>query len=252
MNAKLTAYRAFLAAKASIAPVLGFDCQLGEVNPILKPFQRVIVAWAVRGGRRAIFTAFGLGTSVENQEQADKRIPELLRCPAKVRFLSCEPFIGSASLSQYLGTEIQVLGPSGSIHYRRPPGYREDDVLLQAQRTEGYRLQPVGPSPIHWVICGGESGPNARPMHPDWVRSLRDQCLAAGVPFFFKQWGAWVTEDQSPEDAVLPSIRKLAWAHLDDCGDAVGDETCVYKVGKHKAGRLLDGRTWDEFPEVKG
>ena len=91
-----------------------------------------------------------IGTSVENQETADKRIPELLKIPAKVRFLSCEPLLGPVD-------------------------------LMDAQ---GYWVAPL----VDWVICGGESGPKARPMHPDWARSLRDQCRAADVPVFFKQW----------------------------------------------------------------
>lgn len=81
---------------------------------------------------------------------------------------------------------------------------------------------------IHWWIAGGESGPNARPMHPDWARSLRDQCVAAEVPFFFKQWGEWMPENCVPPKPEVRSIR----------------------VGKARAGRLLDGREWNEFPEV--
>jgi protein gp37 len=84
---------------------------------------------------------------------------------------------------------------------------------------------------LDWVVCGGESGPNARPMHPDWARSLRDQCQAAGVPFFFKQWGAW-----APFEARLS--RRLY-------------NNGMSMVGKKKAGRLLDGREWNEFPAVK-
>lgn len=97
---------------------------------------------------------------------------------------------------------------------------------------------------IGWVICGGETGPGARPMHPDWVRSLRDQCQAAGTPFFFKGWGEWVTENQSPEDIVLPGHSTIprGWK-----GRKYEDS--VYRVGKRRAGRLLDGREWNEFPE---
>lgn len=91
---------------------------------------------------------------------------------------------------------------------------------------------------LHLVIAGGESGPKARPMHPDWARAIRDQCAAAGVPFFFKQWGEWVTPDHLPDNMV-------------------GSETplCIHgedftRVGKKAAGRLLDGRTHDDMPEV--
>ena len=95
---------------------------------------------------------------------------------------------------------------------------------------------------IDWAIVGGESGPGARPMHPDWARSLRDQCQAAGVPFFFKQWGAWY-----PNDARHPGFAEM----YEDGGDArhclVGDMAFA-RVGKKRAGRLLDGRTWDKYP----
>lgn len=81
---------------------------------------------------------------------------------------------------------------------------------------------------LDWVICGGESGPNARPMHPAWACSIRDQCQAAGVPYFFKQWGEWA-----------PFF------------DENGDHWDVFRLGKRRAGRLLDGRTWDEMPEAR-
>jgi protein gp37 len=96
---------------------------------------------------------------------------------------------------------------------------------------------------VDWVIVGGESGPNARPMHPDWARSIRDQCLAAGVPFFFKQWGEHIPADKAhwSEDQVRNSFNptQKKSKHYD-----------FYRVGKKTAGRILDGRTWDEMPEV--
>lgn len=97
-----------------------------------------------------------LGVSVEDQRRANERIPLLLRTPAAVRWLSCEPLLGDV-------TVFSIDGPV-DIH----PGQQ---------------------SPLHWIVAGGESGPRARAMHPEWARSLRDQCAAAGVPFHFKQWG---------------------------------------------------------------
>ncbi|MBP6818293.1 MAG: phage Gp37/Gp68 family protein [Ferrovibrio sp.] len=114
-----------------------------------------------------------------------------------------------------------------------------------------------------WVICGGESGPGARPMHPDWARSLRDQCAAANVPFFFKQWGEWAPEvgavdgwsiDDDPETSRFP--------HRDWEGDHFGtpytrqwmddvDDDTVSRIGKKAAGRLLDGREHSDFPAVR-
>lgn len=93
---------------------------------------------------------------------------------------------------------------------------------------------------IGWVICGGESGPGARPMHPHWARELRDQCTAAGVAYHFKQWGEWCHSEQMPEDT---------WSWLDsriNLGQQPHPEP--HRVGKKRAGRLLDGREWSEYP----
>lgn len=120
-------------------------------------------------GDMTLFCAWGhrqppsnvwIGTTVENQEMADKRIPQLLEIPAKVRFLSCEPLLEALDLSAFIG---QCITPV--------------DVVQQ------YNFG------IHWVITGGESGPGFRPFNPDWARSLRDQCKTAGVPFHMKQMG---------------------------------------------------------------
>ncbi len=124
-----------------------------------------------------------LGTTVENQETAKLRIPEIAAIPAKVRFLSCEPLIGELKIRKWLPE-------------------------------------------IHWVIAGGESGPHARPSDPAWFRSLRDQCIAGGTAFHFKQWGNWAPE--APDDKKV-------------------DHKMV-RLSKKNAGRSLDGRTWDELP----
>lgn len=143
-----------------------------------------------------------LGTSVENQEQADKRIPELLKAPARIRFLSCEPLIGPVDINPYFGLQ---------------PGNRWADCLCdeidpvdRPCLTCEARQALGAESGIHWVIAGAESGHGARPMDLNWVRSLRDQCQGAGVPFFFKQ-------------AIL--------------------------AGKKTELPLLDGRRWAQFPE---
>lgn len=139
------------------------------------------------------------GVSVENQQAADERIPLLLQTPAAVRFLSCEPLLGP----------VDLLGVRFDSHTRM-------DVLSGRGVTtrSGVIAQSIPNAfceRIDWVIVGGESGPEARPMHPDWVRSIRDECEIAGVPFFFKQWGG---------------------------------------VNKGRAGRILDGRTYDELPDM--
>ena len=148
-----------------------------------------------------------VGTSVEDQATADDRIPHLLKVPARVRFLSCEPLLGPVDLCDYL----------------TPTGY-----------LDRYTPEPG----IEWVICGGESGPHARPMHPDWARGLRDQCQAAGVSYFFKQWGNWQPAVMSDKGYLAAKGQVWDWR----------DGWMSVNVGKHVAGRLLDGQTWSEFP----
>lgn len=156
-----------------------------------------------------------LGTSVENQKAADERIPLLLQTPAAVRFLSCEPLLGPVDLTNYLPYQYQATDEWGSF-------------------TDVYE-QPG----VDWIIVGGESGPGARPMHPDWVRSLRDQCQATGVSFFFKQWGEWlfVHPDRKSYEYSSPETK---------CANIDGMR--FYRVGKKKAGRQLDGQEWNQFP----
>jgi len=144
-----------------------------------------------------------IGTSVEDQQRADERIPHLLRIPARVRFLSCEPLLGPVKLTTII----------------------KDGIGRDALRVNDASMgEPE--RHVDWVICGGESGPGARPMRPDWARSLRDQCAAAGVAFFFKQWGEW------------------AWAYSND------GRPSMSRVGKKLAGRVLDGLTWQQFPAL--
>ncbi|TAJ79033.1 DUF5131 family protein, partial [bacterium] len=149
-----------------------------------------------------------LGVSVENQATADQRVPILLEMPAAVRFLSCEPLLGPIELLTWLEPQQEVDGD-----YR--PAYSQFDS-------------------IDWVICGGESGPKARSMHPDWARSLRDQCGQAGVPFFFKQWGEWAPKEQ--------------WFMVPADLHRFQDGQEMFRVGKFRAGRLLDEMEWDEMP----
>lgn len=157
-----------------------------------------------------------LGVSVENQKAADERIPYLLETPAAVRFLSCEPLLGPVDLTNYLPYSYQATDEWGAF-------------------TDVYD-QPG----VDWVIVGGESGPGARPMHPDWVRSIRDQCQEAGVPFFFKQWGSWFPLGQ----------KSNGWNGISKYRNDEWPFQPMYRIGKQLAGRLLDGREWNEMPEV--
>jgi len=179
-----------------------------------------------------------IGVSVENQQAADERIPILLATPAALRFVSCEPCLGPIDLSRYLGA-----GEPGEIGNGR----------LHNSPSECPTWYDWCNCVIDWVIVGGESGPGARPMHPDWVRSLRDQCREAGVPFFFKQWGEWFPRDQWEHnpDLILPdddvAYINGPYTHVFDGPDGLYP---VHRVGKKAAGRLLDGREWNEMPEV--
>ena len=159
-----------------------------------------------------------IGTTVENQEMADLRIPQLLHIPAKIRFLSCEP----------------LLGPVDLIAAACPPG-----IAMCAE----FGNDPL--RGIHWVIAGGESGPGASPMHPDWPRTLRDQCAAAAVPFLFKQWGEFKAEIRPGTAIELSSLgpgESVAW------GDGATNHTLYTKIGKKAAGRHLDGQLHTAFP----
>jgi protein gp37 len=117
-----------------------------------------------------------IGVSVENQEQADKRIPWLLQTPAARRFISVEPMLGGLVLEPYLW------GSAGDT-----AGYFDRDGRRRSGGAGGQTICPRPLNAFHSIICGCESGPKARPMHEDWARSLRDQCVAAGVPYFLKQ-----------------------------------------------------------------
>lgn len=197
-----------------------------------------------------------IGATITSQAEADRDIPKLLAVPARVRFLSMEPLLGPVSFRWASWV---------------------DRARMHSERGGKNHLD--GLQGIDWVIAGGESGPGARPMHPDWACSLRDQCNAAGVPFLFKQWGEWrpISQMSECEDRVLWRSRVIAkpqedQANLDDIyGRVCSTESTVmhldgtvhhllepnafppgamtmYRVGKKAAGRQLDGRTWDETP----
>jgi protein gp37 len=169
-----------------------------------------------------------LGVSVEDQQRADERIPLLLQTPAAVRFLSVEPLLGPVDL-----TTLRV--ECGTLKNGEPM-MGAMSCLHALEYVEWAPNSPTRPR-IDWVIVGGESGPGARPMHPDWARGVRDQCQAAGVPFFFKQWGEWAPEPDDC-DGKPCHYTNYTWPDME----------AVHRVGKKAAGRALDGRTWDEYP----
>ena len=176
------------------------------------------------------------GCTVENQEHM-WRLDELVEIPAEIRFLSCEPLLSALEFSNAS---------------RRPGAVK--------------RLGMKGLDGIHLVIVGGESGPNARPMHVDWARSIRDQCQAVGVAFFFKQFGEWAPATHEygieghvmPDDGMTDSDIRCSWIDWDgqlkvpSAHGLMQPVVAIARVGKKAAGRLLDGRTWDEMPAKGG
>ncbi|HDR9026900.1 TPA: phage Gp37/Gp68 family protein [Burkholderia vietnamiensis] len=185
-----------------------------------------------------------IGATIVNQAEADRDIPKLLAVPARVRFLSMEPLLGPVDLCT-----IDIDGHSEIYPLTGTTGCTDDDG------------NPAADMPaLDWVIVGGESGVDARPMHPDWARDLRDQCADAGVPFLFKQWGEWApgencggrptrTEQVADWFGGEWSFSTMTPGAHD--GLTYDDEPAVYRIGKKTAGRHLDGRTHDEFPEAR-
>jgi protein gp37 len=171
-----------------------------------------------------------LGVSAENQPTADDRIPILLNTPAAKRFVSLEPLLGPIVLTDR--DPIRLATGKDALPENR----------VYVSLLKGWGLGQYALPGLDWVITGGESGPNARPVHPEWVRSLRDQCLSAKVPFFFKQWGEW-----------HPMGEKMADGNT-NCMDKgenplkFREDGLMVKVGKAHAGRTIDGCIWDEIP----
>lgn len=188
-----------------------------------------------------------LGATICNQTEADRDVPKLLRVPTAVCFLSIEPMLGPIDVyggdpDPRLGGVVAGLGLSLEPYWEAgdPPG------------------SPPRPH-VDWIIAGGESGSNARPSHPDWFRSLRDQCAAADVPFLFKQWGEWrpPIEGEDYNTANGRSQRVPAFivapsgtVHCFENGEWTRCGEVMLRVGKKAAGRTLDGKTHNEFPEV--
>jgi protein gp37 len=179
-----------------------------------------------------------LGVSAERQQEADERIPELLATPAAIRFVSAEPLLGPIT-----------------FRWAKWDDWRDDNGRRRAvvDHLDGLRR-------LDWIIAGGESGANARPMNPAWVRSIRDQCAAAGTAFFFKQWGEYLggigddsgdgvwfeAASRHPDSRWLKNRDTFGWF---DPAEAPSGPMHL-KVGKKASGRLLDGVEYSEFPEL--
>jgi protein gp37 len=175
-----------------------------------------------------------LGTSAGTQKTADQNIPHLLKTPAAIRFVSAEPMLGPIQMEKFLRPGCGICPP-----------WEQPCRMACLHMDRG----------LDWVICGGESGTNARPMHPAWAKSLRDQCQNAGTAFFFKQWGEWAPDNFRDSGWA----RKAKWMSTDgtliDGGilevqqaECVKPVSLVVRHGKKAAGRMLDGREWNGVP----
>ena len=245
-----------------------------------------------------------IGASITSQAEADRDIPKLLAVPAAKRFLSMEPLLGPVDLGAWIGDEschvcrTRFYGDEMNL---RPGGVKTVDFEDQPEDEDDIRkvcpncqtINTCGEVDVvdeeemggglHWVIVGGESGPNARPMHPDWACSLRDQCQAAGVPFLFKQWGEWKPINQMEEaehgQLYVPKVKAKPHEDQGNLDDIYGRNCTVpftvvhldgsthditepmaflqgtgamqtFKVGKKAAGRLLDGVEHNGTPDL--
>lgn len=172
-----------------------------------------------------------LGVSAEDQRRADERVPDLLASPAAIRFVSAEPLLGPLHLAPYMHDSVCLAFDEGHCTCSDPREVHLD-----------------------WIIVGGESGPDARPMNPAWAQAIRDQCAAAGVPFFFKQWGEWSHSEQTPAPVPGPHFFDeygrpcgAGW-HFWSEGDR--GQNASIRVGKKAAGRLLDGVLHTGMPDA--
>ena len=199
----------------------------------------IIQSLTKRPGRMAYFANHVLGgkwpanvwagTSVESQKYAP-RLDVLARVPAKVRFVSYEPALGPVDFGPWLECPHLCLDECGWDNLERE--YHSVACATDAQ--------------LHWVIYGGESGPGARPMDPVWARSIRDQCIAAGTPQFFKQWGEWIPFGQLEVGPQMATFNQMS---LRETGERIYlDGEYIVRLGKKAAGAVLDGREWRELP----
>lgn len=241
--------------------------ELRIVALLLTKRPEVMLAWQREVAPQGLPHWAWVGTSVENQDAADARIPVLLDVAADgIRFLSMEPLLGPVDLENVAaGLRDGFPGSTNALTGIWWPAVGNAD--------REYDGREALPGRIGWVIVGGESGPKARPMHPDWARSLRDQCAIADVPFLFKQWGEWGTDAVNMQtglaewpmfDTHLRWVQKAStWVGPADalvdldgkrCRNGADMQSARYPVailvlrGKKVAGRVLDGRPHDGRP----
>ncbi len=219
-NAAPDAWRADLWALIQATPALTWlllTKRIGNVQRMLPP------AWL----ERPLLNVW-LGATVVNQEEADRDIPKLIAVPAAAHFVSCEPLLGPIDFD-HEWLEAEYFGHADDC---------DDEFCALNADEHSCAGQVLSQPSINWVIVGGESGPEARPMHPEWVRAIRDQCVDARVPFHFKQWGEWAP------NCLCDSPN----AHQITKRPEPGKMGVMFRCGTRRAGRELDGKAWAEFP----
>ena len=181
-----------------------------------KRMQQYFTDKSIPGGN--VIPNLWLGTSVEDQKFADIRIPYLLVTPAAVRWLSIEPLLDDIQLEPLIWKYVSQKQP-----------YNEA---------------------LNWVVVGGESGPGARPMNLKWVRSLRDQCKTMGIPFFFKQWGSWIGAERVDNDMIRDQNHNVHYKKQVKFHQFDDQYYAIKLKGKHDAQPMIDGKYYQEFPEI--
>lgn len=237
--------REYLSATVTSRLIYDTVCDLGIDLPVVLIADPAHEPYAPPGTRvhlgRWPLANVWLGVSAEDQKNADERVPELLAAPAAIRFVSAEPLLGPLDFTR--------LRPSEETRARSLSRLPNIDALRGAWYIDGHVPASIdmdlGEARLDQIIVGGESGPRARPMHPDWARKIRDDCAAAGTAFFFKQWGEWVEEAQVADaaetyDADLKAGRTWRFTGVP-----------MRKRGKKAAGRLLDAVEHNAMPVAR-
>jgi protein gp37 len=191
-----------------------------------------------------------LGVSVEDQAAADTRIPQLMQTPAAVRFVSAEPLLGPVDLTRWLRPALDC----GFANPEDGCCTHPDTPTPECHRWVRCPISDGGWEGLDWVIVGGESGPGARPMHPLWPRSIRDQSVTAGVPLFYKQWGEWAPYGEGEPTSAgvhgpVALVDQQGRTHSYKAGAlAPAGSARMARYGKKRAGNALDGEHFEQLP----
>ncbi len=250
--------RSIAAASIEVSHLIASERGTFKARPRIEHFEECFAG-------NGPFPNIWLGVSVEDQRRAEERVPDLLHTPAAKRFISCEPLLGPVDLR---AIDVNGDGEMDALFADRWSSAIESWRGTDDDWEEGFEdwfgrhpdeVNPDAPmyTPVDWVIVGGESGANARPMHPYWAQSIRDQCEGTGTAFFFKQWGEWAPGMNCPPmEGIRPCAKWFAnsWM-LDDCRmhdpeDHWQDPPDVFRIGKRLAGNKLDGVEHQYWPEV--